>query len=379
MKIAPFGVEQWMNEWETGAVTNLAETCVKSLTVEELLELSGRGDAVLKELLKLRMSYGDIPGSDELLERVAALYERQKRENVIMMNGGSGANFLSLYTLVEPGDEVVSVNPTYQQLYSIPESFGAKVKLLHLKIEDGFLPDLGRLAELVTSKTRVICVNNPNNPTGSLMEEPLLRGIADIARQAGAWLYCDEVYRFMVHDPSKKIPSVADIYEKGVVSCSFSKCFSLAGLRLGWIAGPKPFIEDVFSRRDYMTVSCGRIDDLLGRTALAAGEKILSRNLAIVRECAEVLDRWIESEKRVSYVKPSAGTTAFPRYDYNIPSEEFCARLFRKDGTFLLPGKCFGEEFDRHLRVGYAYSPALLEEGLKKVSAFLRDLESEGL
>ena len=377
MKIAPFGVEQWMNEWEDRAVSNLAETCVDSMTVGELLEISGKRDEILKQFVDLRLSYGDIKGSDELLDAVASLHARQSRENAIVMNGGAAANFISLYTLVEPGDEIVSVYPTYQQLYSIPESFGAKVKLLTLKQEDGFLPNLDELASLVTPRTKLICINNPNNPSGALMEAPMLERIVEIAKSANAWIHCDEVYRFMIHDENKKIPSVADLYEKGVVSGSLSKCFSLAGLRVGWLVGPKAFIEDAFSRRDYTTISCGRIDDMLGRVAIANREKIFARNLGIVRRCAAMLDAWVAGEPRIDYAMPAAGTTAFLHYHYDIGSEDFCKRLFDTDGTFLLPGKCFGDEFDRYLRIGYAYSPDVLEEGLKKVSAFLRTLEAQ--
>ncbi len=368
-----------MNEWEVGAVTNLAETCVDSMTVSELLNLSGCREEIIKQMIDLRLSYGEIKGSDELLSSIASLYENAKPENVIAMNGGIAANFISMFTLVEPGDEIVSIYPTYQQLYSIPEALGAKVKFLKLKEEEGFLPNLEKLQKLVTNKTKLICINNPNNPSGSLMDKPMLRRIVEIARSVGAWLHCDEVYRFMVHDEQKKIPSIADMYERGVASCSLSKCFSLAGLRLGWLVGPQSFIEEVFSRRDYTTISCGRLDDLFGRIAVQNSGKIWGRNLAIVRKCAAILDEWVEGEPCVTYVKPAAGTTAFLRYHYDIPSEDFCKRLYEKDGTFLLPGKCFGEEFDRYLRIGYAYSPGVLDEGLRKVSAFLRDLEREGL
>lgn len=379
MKIAPFGVERWMNEWETKAVSNLAETCVDSLTVGELLEMSGEREAFLSRLSSLRLTYGDIRGSDELLNAIDSLYTGQNRKNILAMNGGTAANFLSMYTLVEPGDEVVCVYPTYQQLYSIPESFGADVRLFELAPEDGFLPRLDKLAATVTSRTKLLCLNNANNPTGSLMKEPLLRGIVEIAKASDVWLYCDEAYRFMVHDPDVPVPSIVDMYDKGIVSCSLSKCFSLAGLRLGWLAGPENFIEEAASRRDYMTISCARIDDMLGALAIRNSRRIFDRNLSIVRAAITTLDEWVKSEPRLHYVKPQAGTTAFVRYDYDIPSEDFCKRLCEKDGTFLLPGRCFGDAFDRYLRIGYAFSPKELKTGLQKVSDFLRELEKEGL
>ena len=376
MLIEPFGVEQWMNEWETKAVTNLAETCVDSLSVEALLDLSGRREEIVGLMMGLRLSYGDILGSEELLNAIASMYDSAKRENVIVMNGGSAANFIALFTLIEPKDEVISVYPTYQQLYSIPKAFGAAVKLLHLRYEDSFLPDVEELKKLVTPKTKVICINNSNNPTGSLMPDALLEEIVCVARSVGAWLYCDEMYRFMAHS-GEKVTSVADMYEKGIISCSLSKCFSLAGLRLGWLVGPRGFINEVANRRDYTTISCGRIDDLLGRAAIQCREKIFARNLEIVRACAGVLDEWVNSEPRIDYVRPQAGTTAFLRYDCDIPSEDFCRRLMERDGTFLLPGRCFGPEFDRFLRIGYSYEPQALKAGLDKVSAFLRELEGD--
>ena len=376
MYIEPFGVEQWMNEWEKKAVTNLAETCVDSMSAGTLLEMSGRREEITRLMMDTRLSYGDILGSDELRDGIASMYDSVKRDNVIVMNGGAAANFLAMFTLVEPGDEVISVYPTYQQLYSIPRAFGANVGLLRLRYEDGFLPDLDVLKKLVTPRTKMICINNSNNPTGSLMTGDMLKETVRVAESAGAWLYCDEAYRFMAHGEART-PSVADLYEKGIVSCSLSKCFSLAGLRLGWLAGPRDFINEAMARRDYTTISCGGTSDLLGRVAIECGEKILARNLRTVRACADVLDEWVKSEPRIDYVKPQAGTTAFLRYDCDIPSEDFCRRLLERDGTFLVPGRCFGPEFDRFLRIGYAYEPQALKAGLDKISGFLRELSIE--
>ncbi len=366
-----------MNAYEMEAVYNLAETCVDSLTVEELLELSGEREELLRQIMDLRLSYGDIPGSDELRSLIAGLYGRKKAENVLVMNGGAAANFLSLYTLVEPGDEVISVAPTYQQLYSIPESFGADVKILPLRPEQGFVPDPEELKSMVTDRTRLICLNNPNNPTGALMDGDLLESVVDIARSCGAWIHCDEIYRGLVHDSNAVVPSVADLYEKGIGTGSMSKVFSLAGLRVGWITAPEEFLARCFSHRDYTTISCGRLDDLLARVALKNRSAILERNLAIVRRGGATLDAWVNAESRVDYVRPSAGTTAFLRYDYDIPSKDFCLRLFRGDGTFLLPGSCF--DMEKWLRIGYAFDPEQLEKGLANLSSFLRGLEREGL
>lgn len=377
MKIRTFGVERWMDDYENLAINNIAETCVDSMTVGELLEMTGKTGKVMEELLEMRLTYGHIPGSPSLRQGIAGLYEKLEEDNILVMNGGSAANFMIFYSLIEPGDKVISVNPTYQQLYSIPESFGAKVDILPLKAEDAFFPDLEKLSLMATADTKMICINNPNNPTGSLMDRDMLEKIVEIARGCGAWLHCDEVYRMLVHEPGIDVPSVADLYDMGISTGSMSKAFSLAGLRVGWMAGSKDFIDECMLRRDYTTISCGMIDDVLASIGLEHKAKILERNLAIVRNNAAILDSWVESESRISYVRPRGGTTAFLHYDYEIPSRDFCRRLVEMNGTLLVPGECF--DMENYLRIGYAFDPDVLSRGLEGISEFLRKLEKEGL
>jgi DNA-binding transcriptional MocR family regulator len=161
--IEPFFVEQWMNAHETTATWNIAETCVHSLTLDELLEMSGDADGVVRRLRETWLGYGDIVGSPRLRTAIAALYgERIAPDNVLTANGAIGANFLALYALVEPGTSVVSVQPTYQQLFSVPESLGAEVREVRLREEDGYLPDPAAIRAVADETTRLIILNNPN-------------------------------------------------------------------------------------------------------------------------------------------------------------------------------------------------------------------------
>lgn len=369
MDIKPFAVEIWMNEFETKCDLNLAETCVESLTIEQLLVLAGRNDTDLSELLPLKMTYGAIEGSDRLRDAVAALYQRQSRENVIVTHGTIGANSLVHQALVSRGDRVVSVVPTYQQHYSIPESIGAEVVHLRLREENGFLPDLAELRTLATPGTRLIAINNPNNPTGALMDEAMLTGIAAIAREVGAWLLCDEVYRGTDQDGSGMTASIADLYEKGISTAGMSKAFSLAGLRLGWVAGPKEVIEAVMHHRDYNTISVGMIDDLFATMALENADKILARSQAITRGNLAILADWVENEPLISWVRPRSGTTALLKYDLDMPSRDFCVALLRETGVMFTPGSAM--EMEGYVRIGYANAPEILTAGLERVSRFL--------
>lgn len=374
MRIETFCVEEWMNTYEGGAKYNIAETCVESLTVGELLDLAGEHDSFYKTLAETRLTYGDIPGSEELRGEICSLYQNAKTpDNVLITNGGIGANFLAIFSLVQPGDEVVAVYPTYQQLYSLPEAFGARLRRLRLEPVNGFLPDMDRLRTLITANTKLIVINTPNNPTGARFSEDCLRDIAHLADKVGAWVLCDEVYRGLEHTASYKIPSIADIYERGIGTSSMSKVYSAAGLRLGWITARADFIAECFKHRDYNTISCGRIDDLLADMALRNREKILARNLAIVNENVAIVDKWVGDTPGVSWVRPHAGTTALIQYDFNVESKDLCRRMYDYNGAFVVPGECF--EFEKCFRVGYAPRKETLKAGLAAVGEFLLTLK----
>lgn len=373
MKIREFGVEMWMNLYENHCKYNLAETCVESLTVNELLEITGARETFLKDLLAMKLTYGAIEGSERLRGSIAKLYLHQKIENILITHGAIGANALIHKTLVEPGDHVVSVLPTYQQHYSIPESFGADVSILKLREENGFLPDLEELKQMVSSKTKLISINNPNNPTGSLMDQPFLEDVIAIARSVDAYILSDEVYRGINQEGESFTASIADLYEKGISTGSMSKAYSLAGLRLGWIAAPEDVIHAVMIHRDYDTISVGMIDDYLAGLALEHKDKILARSLYIVRHNLDILDRWVAKEPRVSYIKPKGGTTALLKIDVNMSSRDFCVKLLESKGVMFTPGSAL--DIEGYVRIGYANNPKILEDGLVQVSDFLKELD----
>ena len=370
MRIKPFKVEEWMNEYEVGAKYNIAETCVDSVSLDELFELTGTDKgAFLDEFCARRMTYGDIVGAPAFREGVCRLYKTLEPEHIVPTHGASGANHHVFYSLIEPGDRVISVMPTYQQLYSIPESLGAEVVPLDLSPENGFHPNLDELRRLAVPGTKMICINNPNNPTGALINNATLREIADIARSVGAWVLCDEVYRHLTQS-DEWCDSIADIYEKGISVSSMSKVFSLAGTRLGWIAARDgEALRSFFSHRDYDLVSCGMFDEAVAGLALSHQEKLLERNRAIVRGNLAALDEWVRRQPHVGYVKPQAGTTALVYYDLDVPSREFCAEMYRETGAFVTPGECFEQEHS--FRVGYASDAQTLRDGLAAIDEYI--------
>ena len=376
MKIAPFAVEQWMNEYETGATYNIAETCVDSVSMDELFALTGIDKkAFLDDFCSRRLTYGYIEGRPDFKKGIASLYKTITPEEIVPTHGASGANHHIFYSLIQPGDRVISIMPTYQQLYSIPASLGAEVKVMKPTKENHYLPDLKELKQMAMEGCKVICLNNPNNPTGALMSESLLKDIVDIARSVDAYVLVDEVYRHLTQNDEWPA-SIVDLYEKGISTSSMSKVFSLAGLRLGWIAThDQNVLQSCWSHRDYDLVSCGMFDETVAALALSHKEKLLARNKEMVRTNLSILDDWVKGEPHVSYVKPQAGTTALVYYDIPMDSYTFCQKMYYETGAFVTPGDCFEEPFS--MRIGYAADTDTLKQGLAAISAFIAKVTEE--
>ncbi|EWZ49803.1 hypothetical protein FOCG_12450 [Fusarium oxysporum f. sp. radicis-lycopersici 26381] len=391
VRIAPFAVEQWMDEYETtpGAL-NVAETCAASVSIDDLVGMCKDPKAQGPIDTRLKLTYGPIPGSNALRERIAAQCSTEDiklaAEDIVVTQGAIGANFLALYSLVGPNDHVVCVYPTYQQLYEVPRSIGAEVSLWKLKEEESFVPNVDGLINLIRKNTKMIIINNPNNPTGATIHNSELGRIAQIAKEKGIILFSDEVYRPLFHGGASgqiDIPKPATSlgYERTITTGSMSKGYALAGIRVGWIASKdKCIISAIMAARDYTTISVSQIDDQVARYALSPAvlPSLVDRNLTLARNNAKLVKEFIGRYKAVcSWVEPTAGTTAFVRFIKNgqpINDVDFCLDLLSKNNVLFVAGsKCFGkdEDFKGYIRMGYVCETHVLVEGLKRLGAYI--------
>lgn len=369
---------------------NIAETCCASVSVDDLEALSTDEMAPSPLRLSTKLTYGAIRGSDTLRQRIAALYQADGEaplpaENVLVTQGAIAANFLLYYTLLGPQDHAICVYPAYQQLYGVPQSLGADVTLWRLKEQNGYVPDITELASLSQANTKMIVLNNPNNPTGSTIPAATLSAVVDFARARDIIVLCDEVYRPLYHSLSpntSRPPSILSFgYDKAISTSSMSKAWSLAGIRVGWIATrDRSVIEAVAAARDYTTISVSQLDDQIACFALSDAVRpgLMQRNLALARTNLERLDRFVrERGGRCRWVKPTAGTTAFVQFTDGgkpVEDEAFCLDVLEKTKAMFLPGcKCFGHgaEFQGFVRIGYANETAVLEEALGKLGRYV--------
>ncbi|MGT2925973.1 aminotransferase [Streptococcus cuniculipharyngis] len=371
MEIKAFGVEEWLNTWENDAIYDIAGSSIASLTLEEIFQLGSGKEKLLSQLLPKKMNYGWIEGSPDFKEEVAKLYKRVKPSQVLQTNGATGANYLALYALIEPGDHVISLYPTYQQLTDIPRSLGAEVSLWQIREEDGWLPSLADLRQLIRPNTKMICINNANNPTGALMDASYLTELVSIAQKVGAYILSDEVYQPL--ELGLEIPAIVDLYDKGISTNSLSKTYSVPGIRIGWVVANNQ-LTDLFRKyRDYTMICGGVFDDFIATHVLRHKDDILQRNRSIVEENLALVKDWVAKEPRVSLVFPRHVSTSFIKLAIPEETESFCIRLLKEKGVLLVPGNRF--DLPGYARLGYCAPRDVLVAGLAALSDFLRQYD----
>ena len=369
MKLEPFAMERLQSTWENRVAWNLSESGVHPLRLEEL--------AVAEEdraaLFGQELGYTQTNGTPELRAAIASMYPDARPEHIEVTNGGSEANCIALWHLVEPGDEVVMMLPNYMQMRGLARGLGAVVRAWPLVEDDTrWRADLEALDALVSPATKLILICNPNNPTGARFTAPELNEICRIASRVGAWIVSDEIYRGAELD-SIETPTIWGRYERAIVTSGLSKAFGLPGLRIGWVVAPPGLIEELWSVHDYTTIAPGALNDRLARVALARRDYILARTRGIVAANYPLVRKWIQKRSRaLVHVAPEAGAIVFVRYPHAINSTALVERLRDEQSVLLVPGDHF--DMDGYLRIGFGNHPAYLTSALELVGEVLDDM-----
>ena len=368
MRIEPFEMERMQSTWENQVEINLSESGVHPLTIDELVGEGGERD----DLLRLSLGYPQTNGTPALREAIAALYPGATAAHVEVTNGGAEANFISLLTLLDEGDEMVMLSPNYMQVWGLARTLGRPVHRWWLR-EDGrrWRPDLDELGCLVNERTRLIAICNPDNPTGARLEGAELDAICEIAARRGTWVLSDEIYRGAELD-GQETPSIWGRYERAVVTSGLSKACSLPGLRIGWIVGPETFVASTWATHDYTTIAPGAVNDFLATIALRPDRRaaILARTRRILRANWATVESWFSAHQKLfSFAPPEAGAIVMARYHRPVNSTVLTTRLREEKGVLIVPGDQFG--MDGYLRIGFGGDPAQLAEGLARLRELL--------
>ncbi len=366
-KFQPFVMERMMSKFENVVEFNLSESGVHPMTLGELLEMGGRSvDALLATEIDYPQANGEIP----LRENIARLYNGATADNVLVTVGAAEANYLTIHTLVEAGDEVVHMRPNYMQVWGIAHNRGARIKDFHLREENDWAPDLAELEEVVSDDTKLIVICNPNNPTGRIMTEAEMDAIVAAAARVGAWILADEVYTGAERERDEETPSFYARYDKVLAPGSMSKAYGLPGLRLGCAVGPAQTLDDMWARHEYTTIATTALSNDLAALALSpeVRPQILERTRGFIRRGCPVLKEWAENQNGKIRVFPcDAAAIAFARYDLEVNSTELVERLRDERSVLIVPGDHFG--IDNCLRISFGLPQDYLKGGLERISA----------
>ncbi|MCG8335324.1 MAG: aminotransferase class I/II-fold pyridoxal phosphate-dependent enzyme [Proteobacteria bacterium] len=369
MKIDIFDLERIQSIWENQVEYNLTESGLHPYTLKELLN-----EDELETLLSTRLGYGQTNGSIPLREAVARHYKDANADNVLVTNGSAEANFIAIWSQLNPQDELVLMYPNYMQIAGLAKSFGVTIKPFYLEEDLNWGLNLEKLKQTVTPNTKMIAVCNPNNPTGATLTLEEMQEIVTMADAAGAWIYSDEIYRGAELD-SIETPTFYGLYDKVIVNGGLSKAYGLPGLRLGWLVGPKQNIDDAWAYHDYTTIGPSIISNEVAQLVLQPDKRIkaLTRSRKILVENLAVLKDWIDKQNQLfRFIPPKAGGMAFLRYFADINSRELSTRLREEMSVFIMDGDCFG--MDHFIRIGFGSEQDYLLKGLDLIADMLQQV-----
>jgi aspartate/methionine/tyrosine aminotransferase len=370
VKLEPFAMERLQSTYEHQVDFNLSESGVHPLTLAELIPDPASRAALLAESLRYTQTNGTIP----LRESIAAFYPGATADHIQVTNGGAEANYITTWNLIEPGDDVVMMVPNFMQVWGLARAFGATVKAWPL-IEggNGWEVATDALERLVSARTRLIVICNPNNPTGVRFDAAALDRIAAIADRHGSWIISDEIYRGAERD-GRETPTMWGRSERVMVTSGLAKAYGLPGLRIGWIAGPAARMESLWSYHDYTSIAPGALNDALARRALepATRERLLARTRDILNRNYPIIAGWLDSHGATfHYAPPDAGAIVYSRYERTINSTELVTRMRIEKGVLIVPGDHFG--MDHYLRLGFGGDAKDLRAGLDRLGEFIAD------
>lgn len=336
-----FALERYFARWEFAVNHQLSASDVEPFLLREILTLAD--DDAKERWHALALGYTESTGLPALKEEIARLYQHASASAVLVLAGAEEGIFLAMHALLASGDEAVVVTPAYQSLHAVARSLGAHVHLVPLRPENEWNLDPTDVARVVTRKTRVIAINYPHNPTGAHLSPDVLHRLSDIANEAGAVLFSDEVYRGLEHGDAVSLPAAVDLSDRAVSLGVMSKAFALAGLRIGWLATRNERVLAQCARlKDYTTICNSAPSEILALIALRARARVLERSRFIVAENLRYAgDFMAEFEREVEWVEPRAGSTALPRFRHR-DADVVAAELAQRESVLMLPGRVFG-------------------------------------
>lgn len=370
MDIAIARLEAWMRDYYHKVDHDIGSSGVRDLTIAELRTLCGFD---LAELDPMIFHDSESYGGQRLRAALADRWTGGDVDRMMVTHGSSEAIYLVMHLALEPGDEVVVLDPAYQQLHDIAAARGCRVTRWALDPSAGFAADLAVLRSLAASRPRMIVVNFPHNPTGVSITPQQQKELVAIAAEAGSWLVWDHAFGELTYaaDP---LPIPAPAYDRCIAWGTFSKSYGLAGLRVGWCVAPPDLLARMALLRDYIALYVSPILEFFAEQAVRNADLIVARQREHAARNRQLLLDWAAARPElIRLTPPDGGVTAFVELPDQPDVVRSCRRLAEQHRVLLVPGACFGDAYRNHARLGFGGTTAELTAGLDRLETVLRE------
>lgn len=357
-------IEEWFDKYQYEVDYDIGESGVKFFKLGSLnIDLS-----------EVELRYGHHTGKPGLREVIAQQYENLNASNIAVTTGAAEAIFAIIASLIGPNDHIIVEHPNYPSLYYIPESLERQMDLFHLKMDEKFKPNLEELESLIRPETKLIALTHPNNPTGSMITEKMLKEIIDVVENRKIYLLLDETYRELTYD--KPLPPAATLSPRAISISTMSKAYGLPGIRIGWSATTdKKIIENVCTVREQLTICNCAISEEIAKVVLERKDEILKDIKRQVESNYKIVEEWMKSQDYLVWIAPEGGVVCFPKIKMDTSTDELCRLLVEKYRTFVIPGYCF--EMNRHFRLGFGGETEELKKGLNCLEKALIEIKGK--
>jgi aspartate/methionine/tyrosine aminotransferase len=363
MQLKPFLLDAWLDQYEHDIEFNLAASTGPTWTVNDILALAD--EETRHRFLNHKLVYGRPAGADGLREAIAEM-QGVPVEAVQIVTGASEALVALMWLAAEPGANVIIPLPGFTTFSALPESLGLETRCYRVRRENGFRIDPDEIKGLADSKTKLILVNSPHNPTGSTVGDDEMEALHTFTAERGIQLVCDEVYHPIYH--GRQTQSAARLPHATVIS-DLSKAFSIAGARTGWmIEHDARRRQQYWNARAYFSICNTTTGEILSEIAIRKREAVLGKAQEAATRNLKLLAHFMAEHRDVlGWIPPRGGMTAFPWLLSGENARPFCQAAAER-GILLAPGDCF--DTPSHFRLGFAAAGDNFSEALDRFGAF---------
>lgn len=373
MTILPeFRLETHFSKWEFKAKYHMTASDAESMSMSELLAMATPDERESFE--NMWLGYTETFGAPELRKTISTLYQKRNADEILCFAGASEGIFAANSVILDKDSHAIVVTPNYQSHETLPLAI-CEASGVPLNANDDWSLDIDQVADAIRPNTKLVTINFPHNPTGTILPTDRYQALIELCRKHGIYILHDEIFHGLGPSGTQHLPYVADVYERGLSLNVMSKAYGLPGLRIGWIAcADKDVISKMERMKHYLSICNSGPSEKLTQIALRNREKLLVRNCEIVDDNLPKWDAFFKSYPDLfEWQSPKGSCMAFPRYKGAEGVGQFCRTLVEESGILLLPSTIYRSELSvtptDHFRLGFGRKG--LDEGLAALDAHM--------